>query len=60
MPIGFDDLVNDVMTDWPATVRVFLDFKMGCVGCPIACFHTLDNACGETSRRPRCLPEGAA
>ena len=47
MPIGFDDLVNDVMNDWPATIRVFLDFKMGCVGCPIACFHTVDDACGE-------------
>jgi hypothetical protein len=32
MPIGFDDLVNDVMNDWPATIRVFLDFKMACVG----------------------------
>ena len=47
MPIGFDDLVHDVMSDWPATIRVFLDFKMGCVGCPIACFHTVDDACGE-------------
>ncbi len=47
MPIGFDDLVNDVMNDWPATIRVFLDFKMGCVGCPIACFHTVDDACSE-------------
>jgi hybrid cluster-associated redox disulfide protein len=47
MPIGFDDLVHDVMNDWPATIRVFFDFKMGCVGCPIACFHTVDDACGE-------------
>ena len=47
MPIGFDDLVNDVMNDWPATIRVFFDFKMGCVGCPIACFHTVDDACRE-------------
>jgi hybrid cluster-associated redox disulfide protein len=47
MPIGFDDLVSDVMSEWPATIRVFLDFKMGCVGCPIACFHTVDDACGE-------------
>ena len=47
MPIGFDDLVHDVMTDRPETIRVFLDFRMGCVGCPIACFHTVDDACGE-------------
>jgi hybrid cluster-associated redox disulfide protein len=47
MPIGFDDSVHDVMTGWPATIRVFLDFKMGCVGCPIACFHTVEDACNE-------------
>jgi hybrid cluster-associated redox disulfide protein len=47
MTIGSDDLVGDVMNDWPATIRVFLDFKMGCVGCPIACFHTVADGCGE-------------
>ena len=47
MPIGFDDLVHDVMNGWPATIRVFLDSGMGCVGCPIACFHTVDDACAE-------------
>ena len=47
MLIGFDDPVHDVMNDCPATIRVFLDFRMGCVGCPIACFHTVDDACRE-------------
>src|SRR5215475_5978631 len=47
MPIEFDDLVDEVMRGHPATIRVFLDFKMGCVGCPIATFHTVDDACGE-------------
>jgi hybrid cluster-associated redox disulfide protein len=47
MPIGFDDLVDDVMSGSPATIRVFLEFRMGCVGCPIACFHTVDDACRE-------------
>jgi len=47
MPIGFDDLVDDVMSGSPATIRVFLEFKMGCVGCPIARFHTVDDACRE-------------
>ncbi len=42
MPIGFDDLVDDVMRDAPETIRVFLQFRMGCVGCPIACFHPVD------------------
>ena len=41
MPFEFDDLVDEVMRSHPTTIRIFLDFKMGCVGCPIACFHTL-------------------
>jgi hybrid cluster-associated redox disulfide protein len=47
MAIGFDDLVDDVMSGSPRTIRVFLEFKMGCVGCPIACFHSVDDACRE-------------
>jgi hybrid cluster-associated redox disulfide protein len=47
MSIDLDDLVDDVMNARPATIRGFLDFKMGCVGCPIARFHTVDEACGE-------------
>jgi hybrid cluster-associated redox disulfide protein len=47
MPIEFDDLVDEVMRSQPKTIRIFLDFKMGCVGCPIACFHTVDDACVE-------------
>jgi len=47
MPIGFNDLVNDVMNKWPSTIRVFLNFRMRCVGCPIGCFHTVDDACRE-------------
>lgn len=40
-------LVDDVMSRWPATIRVFLDFRMSCVGCPIASFHSVDEACRE-------------
>ena len=47
MPIGFDDIVGEVMTARPATIRVFLNFRMGCIGCPISAFHTVDDACGE-------------
>jgi len=47
MPIGFDDIAGEVMAARPATIRVFLDFKMGCVGCPISAFHTVDDACRE-------------
>ena len=41
------DSVDDVMSRSPQTIRVFLQFKMRCVGCPIACFHTVDDACRE-------------
>jgi hybrid cluster-associated redox disulfide protein len=47
MPIEATHLVDDVMRQWPATIRVFLSHRMRCVGCPIACFHTVDDACRE-------------
>jgi hybrid cluster-associated redox disulfide protein len=47
MPIRPDDLVDDVMSRAPQTIGVFLVFRMRCVGCPIACFHTVDDACRE-------------
>jgi len=40
-------LVEETMRCWPGTIRVFLDFKMGCVGCPIASFHSLEDASRE-------------
>jgi hybrid cluster-associated redox disulfide protein len=45
-------LVDDVMSRWPATIRVFLDHKMGCVGCPIGSFHAVDDACREHGIAP--------
>ena len=47
MPILFDDLVEEVMSRSPQTIRVFLEFRMRCVGCPIACFHSVDDAARE-------------
>jgi hybrid cluster-associated redox disulfide protein len=47
MSVGTDDLVDDVMRAEPRTIRVFLAFQMGCVGCPLACFHTVADACRE-------------
>ncbi|MGD0335220.1 MAG: DUF1858 domain-containing protein [Xanthobacteraceae bacterium] len=46
-PIGLTCCVDDVMRRWPATIRTFLDFKMNCVGCPIATFHSVEDACRE-------------
>jgi hybrid cluster-associated redox disulfide protein len=45
--IEFTTPVDDVMRCCPATIRVFLDYRMRCVGCPIACFHTVADACRE-------------
>jgi hybrid cluster-associated redox disulfide protein len=47
MMISFYDLVDDVMRLNPQTIRAFLEFGMHCVGCPIATFHTVDDACRE-------------
>ena len=40
-------LVDDVMRRSPQTIRVFLDFRMNCVGCPIASFHSVEEAARE-------------
>src|SRR6188472_2310460 len=45
--VGLGMTVDEVMRLWPATIRVFLDFRMGCVGCPIATFHTVADTCRE-------------
>ena len=42
-----DMTVEQVMNRWPDSIRVFLDFKMSCVGCPIASFHSVDEASRE-------------
>lgn len=47
MDIDRSTLVDDVMRKWPATIRAFLDNRMNCPGCPIACFHTVADACRE-------------
>jgi hybrid cluster-associated redox disulfide protein len=45
--IAASTLVDDVMRKWPPTIRAFLDHRMNCPGCPIACFHTVADACKE-------------
>ena len=42
-----DHLADDVMRQWPATIKSFLEFKMKCVGCPIGRFHTIADTCRE-------------
>lgn len=39
--------MDEIMRLWPATIRVVLDHGLLCVGCPIATFHTVDDAIRE-------------
>ncbi len=39
--------VAEIMSNWPSTIRIFIDQRMHCVGCPISPFHTLPDAAGE-------------
>ena len=50
--IDFGMTVDDVMRRRPATIRVFIDFQLKCVGCPIAGFHTVADACREHGVEP--------
>ncbi len=36
--------VDTVMTRWPATIRVLLDRRMHCVGCPVGGLHSVEEA----------------
>ncbi len=42
-----DMTIDEIMREWPATIRVVLDHGMLCVGCPIASFHTIEEAVKE-------------
>lgn len=39
--------MDEIMRRWPATIRVILRHRLLCVGCPIAVFHTLEDAIRE-------------
>ena len=39
--------VAEIMTISPSTIRLFIEWHLHCIGCPIAPFHTLDNAAFE-------------
>jgi len=40
-PITLNWIVADLLNSWPATVPVFLEHRLGCVGCAMAPFDTL-------------------
>jgi len=39
--------VHDIMTRWPATLAIFIRYRMLCIGCEVAPFHTVADACAE-------------
>ncbi|WP_434781323.1 DUF1858 domain-containing protein [Aminobacter carboxidus] len=41
--------MDDIMRASPGTIHVVLKHRMLCVGCPIAPFHTMSDACREHS-----------
>jgi hybrid cluster-associated redox disulfide protein len=42
-----DLTLAELFSAWPATARPFLRHGTGCVGCPIAPFHRVCDACAE-------------
>ena len=47
-PVLDEDMTMDeIMRRWPATIRVVLNHGLLCVGCPIASFHTVEDAVRE-------------
>jgi hybrid cluster-associated redox disulfide protein len=53
--ISSDLSVSEIMRRWPATIRVFIAFRMNCVGCPLSCFHTIFDACEEHELDAACV-----
>ena len=39
--------VAQVMNRWPETIGVFISLRMKCVGCPLARFCSLQDACKD-------------
>ena len=50
--------VSEIMRRWPATMRLFIDRRLLCVGCPIAPFHTLTDVAREHGITHESLIEG--
>ena len=40
-----DMTVDQIMRRWPATIRLFIQRRMLCIGCQIGIFHTVSDAC---------------
>lgn len=47
MFIDAKTMVSEVLNRHPSTMRVFIDHRMACIGCVIAPYHTIEEACAE-------------
>jgi hybrid cluster-associated redox disulfide protein len=36
--------MNEILSRWPETIPVFLEYKMSCIGCYMSSFDTLEEA----------------
>ncbi len=39
--------VDEILRSCPRSAEVFIHRRMHCVGCPIASFHSVEDACSE-------------
>lgn len=53
--IARDMTVEQLLTAWPQTARVFLDRRMACVGCPVAAFETIEEVAAVYEQDPEAL-----
>ena len=53
--IARDMTVEQLLTAWPQTARVFLDRRMACVGCPVAAFETIEEVAAVYEQAPEAL-----
>jgi hybrid cluster-associated redox disulfide protein len=37
--------VEVMLEKWPGISRVFINYRMSCIGCPFSKFHTLQDTC---------------
>lgn len=49
--------MHEIMRLWPAAISVVLRHRMLCVGCPVASFHSLSDACRDHGLDPSVVIE---
>lgn len=48
LPNDIEDMsLDEIMRRWPQTLPVFVQWRLHCIGCPIADFHRLRHAADE-------------